>query len=58
MSCLTNIAGSMTGGVHPLAGSQPSCTAKTVMSRMPARKAGTATPTCEAAEITSPDGRR
>ena len=40
------------------AGSQPSCTAKTVISRMPARNAGTATPTCESAERTSPDGWR
>ena len=55
---MTNIPGSSTGGVQPLAGSQPSRTAKTVMRRMPARKAGTATPTCEIAEMTSPDGFR
>jgi hypothetical protein len=55
---LTNITGSTTGGVQPLAGSQPSWTANTVMRRMPARKAGTATPTCETAEMASPEGLR
>ena len=39
-------------------GSQPSFTAKTVMSRMPARKAGTATPTCDSADSTTPLTRR
>jgi hypothetical protein len=46
------------GGVQPLAGSHCSFTANTVMSRMPARNAGTATPTCERAERARPLGRR